>query len=219
MVLLYGVDMSVEDQYPLMYGKSQNWELCKAAVHRKPSDILYIHSTALPLERYRDLCLYAVKQDGLLLRWIYFATPEIVDAALHQNPEALKYVSQTPELCLFAYTIAKSLDVLNSASKDREALTHALCTFLMIAHKTYVVAVSAMQCMASLRALDLSASLMIEVAAEIVTSKRFPFLLGLHHRNAVDELSPYISLGKLWTIAVMVRRSGLNCSFCARDNN
>jgi len=53
-------------------------------------------------EQTLSRCLYCVKKDGLLLRWIYDQTDkaDVIIAALDQNYEALEFVqNQTPDLC------------------------------------------------------------------------------------------------------------------------
>ena len=60
-----------------------------------------------------ELCLAAVKQDGIALKYVKEQTPEICLAAVKQNGFALKYVKkQTPEICLAVFKAPPSGDTV-----------------------------------------------------------------------------------------------------------
>ena len=47
-----------------------------------------------------DMCMTAVKEDGIALKYVKKQTPEICMAAVKQNGLALQYVKdKTPEIC------------------------------------------------------------------------------------------------------------------------
>ena len=74
-------------------------EIMLAAVGENPSSLEFIDHD----QQTEELCLLAVRQNGMTLRHVKTQTDEICLAAVKQNGFALKYViNQTHEICLAA---------------------------------------------------------------------------------------------------------------------
>jgi hypothetical protein len=79
-------------------------------IHKRGNNYTSNYCTAVivPTEQWvmwdvKSFCLNAVRQDGLLLRFVRNQTEEVIRAALLQNGMALKYVKDpTQEMCLLA---------------------------------------------------------------------------------------------------------------------
>lgn len=62
-----------------------------------------LHLRRITKNQTLEICLAAVKQNGLALKYVAHQTPELCLMAIQQNPWALKYVeNQTEKLCLEA---------------------------------------------------------------------------------------------------------------------
>ena len=66
-----------------------NRELELMMIRNNPSSIKEIEQT-------EELCLAAVKRDGLALKYVKKQTPKICQAAYQENPESLQYAK-----CIF----------------------------------------------------------------------------------------------------------------------
>lgn len=78
-------------------------------VNEKPLEYIRYDPNLLPYvknqapELYRELCIEAVKQNGMALYHVKKQTPELCLIAVKRNACALKYVKdQTPEICMAA---------------------------------------------------------------------------------------------------------------------
>jgi hypothetical protein len=81
----------------LKYIKNQTPDICLAAVKQDGMTLQYVQSQT------PDICLAAVEQTGMALQYVQSQTPDICLAAVKQDGMALQYVqSQTPDMCLAA---------------------------------------------------------------------------------------------------------------------
>ena len=87
--------------YPLLFIlKNQNIELCIEAINQK-----YYTCDAMKeiQNQTNEICLLAVKQNGMALQFVKNQTNEICLSAVQQNGMALQFVkNQTNEICLSA---------------------------------------------------------------------------------------------------------------------
>ena len=81
----------------LQYVKEQNAEICMIALKNNGLALEYVQ------EQNPELCMIAVKQDGLALKYVKAPTYEICLEAVKAHPLALDYIQEkTIELCLEA---------------------------------------------------------------------------------------------------------------------
>lgn len=81
------------DLYHYGTAKENYQEYYKAAVERNPVALIWVKQTP-------DLCMDAVCQNGMLLKFVREQTPEICKKAVQQNWRALQYSKyQTPDVC------------------------------------------------------------------------------------------------------------------------
>ncbi|MBQ3423162.1 MAG: DUF4116 domain-containing protein, partial [Romboutsia sp.] len=80
------------------YVKEQTEELCLEAVRRNGLLLEYVR------EQTPKICLVAVKQNGYALKYVKEQTEELCLAAVKKNPEALQYVNdKNSKICFYAF--------------------------------------------------------------------------------------------------------------------
>ena len=117
--------------------------LCLRAVKEKGIRLRYIE------DQWEDLCLEAIQSSYLALQYVKHQTPEICLAAVKKSSEALKYVhEQSEEICLTAIqTYPKALKYVKNQNEKicKAALDRGIFAFPYIHNKTHDLYLYALQ--------------------------------------------------------------------------
>jgi hypothetical protein len=102
----------------LRYIQNPTYDMCLQVVKHGGCNIYYVN----PRYRTSELCLAAVRNDGLSLKYIHNPTDEIKMEAVKQNGIAIRYIEdQTIELCIIAYhNTIRSLKYMNHSPDVKE---------------------------------------------------------------------------------------------------
>jgi len=78
-----------------LFTRREYHSMCEAAVRQNPKAFTKIKRERFSALKWKNLKLFAARQNGLVLRWINEQTPEICLEAIKNNPKALSFVNKS----------------------------------------------------------------------------------------------------------------------------
>ena len=78
-----------------LFTRREYHSMCEAAVRQNPKAFTKIKRERFSALKWKNLKLFAARQNGLVLRWINEQTPEICLEAIKNNPKAFSFVDKS----------------------------------------------------------------------------------------------------------------------------